>query len=214
MFVKDYKGKLIPKAKARRIKEEDGSYRYYEVDVSCILMSDGKWYRTTTGKIVYDHSTSKWIFGKNFAGSIGLVEDGSVGHFTDISGQVDVLLKSKIGAKKTVFDPASKELVETTGNSSTGWSKAICMNEKVAEKLGFVESIYDGKYYKLTDCNAEDRTLLETPNIPQSERTNVYSLDDDRESRIKLEDLYDSNDIKIDRDLSLIAKRHIPFSFG
>lgn len=213
MLVKDYKGELISKAKARKIKGEDGVDRYFESGVSCIKMSDSKWYRTTTGKIIYDHSIKKWIFSKNFSGNYGLVEDGS-GYYSDISQEVIVQSKTKNPTKRTQYNPISKEIKIIPPGIGSKWTKAPCMSAEVAFKLGYIESIYDGEFYLKSDCTEDDLQRAITPGIPQSEKVNTYSLDDDKNHRIFLEDLYDANKFKIDRDLQIIARKYIPFSFG
>src|ERR1700753_2666213 len=100
MLVKDYKGDLIEKSKARRIKNELGDAQYYEMGVSCIKMEDEKWYRITTGKILFDHSLSKWVFAESFIGSTGLVGDGTIGKYSDISSEITVFAKSKVKSTK------------------------------------------------------------------------------------------------------------------
>lgn len=215
MLVKDYQGKMIPKEKARRIKGEDGTYKYYEEGTSCIKMTDGKWYRTTTGKIIYDHSKDRWVFSKTFTGNMGIVNDGSVGYYSDRSKEIQVMTKTQIQVVKKIFDPTSKQLEHSlTATTNSKWIKTFCINAEVAAKNGFEESIYDGMFYKVNECTPDEKQRMTQPNIPPSEKNNVYSLDDDKECRQKLENLYDENNFPIERDLEILARRYIPFSFG
>lgn len=214
MLVKDYKGQLILKEKARRIPNEGGGYAYYEMGVSCIKMDDGKWYRTTTGKIIYDHSTEKWIFASKAPdGRSGLVKDGSVGFYSDASGEVYVNIKKDIPVSKKSFD-LDTQVVAQEIVKDRKWTKTPCMNEEIAVSLGFIESIYDGLFYKGSDCTAEDKQRLITPHIPTAERHSTYSLDDDKEYRSRMEKIYDDNNLKISPDLKRIARKYIPFTFG
>lgn len=213
MQVKDYQGKIIDKEKVRRIKGEDGTYRYYEMGVACILMPDDLWYRVNTGKIIYDNSIKAWIFSKDFKGLIGLLEDGTTGSFSDTTNAVTINVKKEKETKKIVIDPISGS-GEVKDTRATLWQKSICINEKAALKNGFIESISDGAFYKKEHCSPEDFKKFSTIVTPQSERTNVYSLDDDKEYRTFLEESYDSNNIKIPRELELLAKRYIPYTFG
>lgn len=212
-YINDYRGNLIAKNKARRIKDENGRYHYYEEGVSCILMKDGQWYRTTTGKIVYDWFIKEWIFASEFNGSVGLVEDGSIGSYSNADKEVIVFVKKDSFVKKTVFDPMSKN-IESVGIVEKRWNKLYAMNENVAMQHGFVESILDGCFYKMEDCDANDLQKMQTPNIPTGERTNVYSLDDDKDFRSYLEDCYDKNNINVPKGLALFAKKYLPFTYG
>lgn len=213
MLVKDYKGELIPQDRARRIKGEDGTFSYYEIGISCIKMDDGKWYRTTTGKIYYDYSTDKWVHAASFTGHFGMVEDGSNGYYSDISKEVFIFSKKPGTVKRTQFDPVNK-IVEDVGGNGKKWIKSSCQSEEIAIKRGFQESLFDGCYYKTSDCDDDDRVKINTPNIPANERNNTYSLDDDKQYRTVLENAYDSNDFKVSTNLEKIARKYIPFSFG
>lgn len=214
MLVKDYKGQLIPKEKARKIPNEGGGSSYYEMGVSCIKMDDGKWYRITTGKIIYDNSLEKWIFASSApAGKTGLVKDGAMGFYSDISGEVVVNTKKELPVSKKTLD-TSLGLVTDEIVKDRKWTKVPCISEPVAISLGFVESIFDGQFYRLTDCTSDDKIRLTTPNIPASERHSTYSLDDDKDYRGRLEKVYDDNDLAISPQLKRLARKYIPFTFG
>lgn len=212
-YVTDFQGNLIPKKSARRIKDENGNFHYYQEGVSCIRMKDDQWYRTTTGKIVYDWSTKEWVFKNDFVGSFGLVEDGSIGAYSDASKEVTILVKKDTFMKKSVFDPFSKNLEKYTITEKR-WNKLKAATPEIALANGYVESIFDGFFYKLDDCEKEDLDKMKTPNIPNSERTNTYSLDDDKEYRAVLEELYDNNGIKGSKELSIFARKYIPYTWG
>jgi hypothetical protein len=211
-LVKDFQGNLIPKTKARRIKNENGKFEWFEQDVSCIRMPDGFWYRTTTGKIIFDWSIGKWVFVSEFSGNKGLVEDGSFGCFSDRTREVTILFKKDSFSKKTVFDPLSKHLSSVEFNERK-WNRSYAISEEVAIKHGYEESLFDGMFYKLSDCAEDDLIRMKTPNIPSNERSNTYSLDDDRNYRSLLEDCYDNYDLTIPKSLNRFA-RFIPFTWG
>lgn len=212
-FVTDYSGKLIPKNKSRRIKGEDGKFNYYEIGTGCVKMPDGIYYRTTTGKIIYDHSKNEWVFSKNFQGSKGLVYDGTLGYYSDTTREVTIMTKKDMFVKKLVFNTNNSE-VSNVEESGKRWQKGQAVDEEVAAKFGFVESIYDGCFYKFDECTSSDLSKIKTPNIPQSEKTNTYSLDDDKEYRKILEEKYDANNIKVPANIELFSKKYIPFTWG
>jgi len=211
-LVKDFQGKLIPRNKARKIKNEMGKLEYFEEGASCVEMSDKIWYRTTTGKIIFDWSKKIWVFAKDFVGHKGLVEDGSFGHYSEISKEVIIWFKEDTFFKKSIYDPLSKSLSDTKF-SEKKWNRATAINEKVAIDYGYQESIFDSCFYKITDCSTDDLIKMNLPNIPSTERTNVYSLDDDRDYRQTLEELYDNNKEKVPIKLMKFAP-NIPFTFG
>lgn len=212
-YVKDYKGNLIPKKNSRRIKGEDGTFNYYEIGVSCIKMPDGIYYRTTTGKILYDHSIGEWVFSKDFSGSKGLVHDRSIGFYSDTSKEVTILHKDTKPVAKTVFDPISQEIIESE-DLGKRWTKTKAIDEQVALKYGYVESIYDGNFYFLEHCNSSDLTRIKTPHIPNEEKTNTYSLDDDKAYRAVLESKYDNNNLKVSSFYEIFCRKNIPYTFG
>lgn len=212
-LVKDFEGKLIPKNKARRIKNELGKFEYFEEDKSCIGMPDGKWYRTTTGKILYDWSKKEWVFAEGFKGVKGLVDDGSFGSYTDATRQVPICFKKDTFVRKSTYDPYSKNL-SNTEFKETRWNKGFAINEQVALAFGYKESIFDGLFYKVNDCSEEDLVKMMTPNIPTAERVNTYSLDDDKDYRAHLENVYDSNEFKAPIELVNFARKYMPYTFG
>lgn len=213
MLVKDYKGDMIPKEQARKIKGDSGTFAYYRIGVSCILMDDGKWYRTTTGKVIFDNSIKKWIFAKDFTGNSGIVEDGIIGYYSDTSKQVTVKFKKVAEAAAIQFNCITKEFKNLKINDRR-WTTGNCINQEIAESLGYAESIFDAIFYKLSDCTSDDIAKMNTPTIPNNERNNTYSLDDDKDHRSYLEKLYDTNDLKPSAKLKQIAKKYIPFTFG
>lgn len=213
MLVKDYSGKLIPKSKARKIKNDRGEYEYYETGVSCIKMDDGRYYRTTTGKIIFDHSLGKWVYSNSFKGNFGFIDGDKEGYFSKVDEIVKVkykklqevdILKIKVDGSATVKEKTKAKI----------WSNGICINEETAIKNGYVESLKDGIFYKLSDCTPGEIDSLKEFGTPKEERSNTYSLDDDPKERGRLEELYDNN-IKIKPNLKLAKyARLIPFTFG
>lgn len=212
-YVKDYKGSLILKKNSRRIKGEDGTFNYYEIGVSCIKMPDGVYYRTTTGKILYDYSIGEWVFSKDFTGSKGLVHDRSIGFYSDTSKEVTIYYKENKVIKKSIFDPNLQE-VSQLEDLGKRWTKSKAIDEQVALKYGYIESIYDGNFYCLEHCTEADLQKIKTPHIPPEEKTNTYSLDDDKSYRKVLEDKYESNSIKIPSFYELFCKKYIPYTYG
>lgn len=213
MYVKDYQGKLIEKTKARKIKGEGGVSQYYEIGVSCILMSDGQWYRTNTGKILFDHSHNKWVHQSEFKGLRGIVKGGENGAFSNLADIVVILDKVSKPTRTQSMELSTGQVISEE-SLAKGWTHRTCINTEVALSLGYIEAISDGKFYKKDDITPVELKRFNTPTTPQNERNNVYSLDDDKEYRAHLEAAYDGNEIKVNRDLEIIARRYIPFSYG
>lgn len=179
-IVVGYDGALIPSNEARMIQG-----KYYEVGVSCIRMPDSKWYRTTTGKILYDHFEERWIFSYESGNTMqGIVnKEGLIGSFSKKAPWV------LIGPK----------------------NKAVhCMTEELAMALGYQEAISDGLFYKPDDPNWKN---LSRPALPDYAKSTTYSLEDVPEKKKKLRETYELQKPKVSRKLLKLAKL-IPYSFG
>jgi hypothetical protein len=181
--VLDFNGNLILRSEARKIGGE-----YYEEGVTCIKMEDGLWYRTTTNKIVFDSEQEKWIFtedAKNLCKGIvgGKVNNPVFGTFTASSKNIAINLDGK---------------------------NVICINEKIANDLGFVENLHDGLFYDKSKIPYKNFTPQEPPN---SARTQTYSLDDDKATKSTLIKNYENLKVNIDLQSKLLGKK-IPFTFG
>jgi len=172
-LVKDYKGNLIPKASARKIGE-----KYYEEGKSCFLMEDGQWYRiTSTEKIIYDHYKKGYVLVNSTKLLDGIInEKGELGKFSE--NDFYVTGRKKEGRKTGVYN--------------------LILNEKIAEKLGYIESIGDGFFYPKDEITEEDKKgWFNKKTIPATERSKSYNLESDPERKRQLQECYDKLDIKI-----------------
>lgn len=175
-LVKDYLGNLIPKGKARKIHD-----KYYVEGESCFLMNDDQWYRiTSTDKIAFDNYTKKWVLIAEEKLLTGIVdEDGKEGFFSD-----------------NVFS------ISASNNKSKDLFHIL--NEEVATKLGYVESVYDGVFYLSSSLTEKDmKEWFNKKNIPNHERSKSYNLESDPERKKQLEDSY----AKLDIPISAVSKR-------
>lgn len=207
--VKDYRGKLILRSKARRI---DGLY--YEEGVTCIFMPDDKWYRTNTDKIRFNWETHKWTFTRDAANLIqGLVDDGTLGWFTETDKNVKISYKKDAFIRQTKLDIFGQDEPDHIEGKGSSWIRRFARNEEIALKYGFMESIYDGNFYKRDEMSATDISTANKPGLPTSEKSNTYSLDDDQETRKKMEKAYDTYKPIIDHGSKAIA-HFIPYTFG
>ncbi len=207
--VKDFNGKLIPRNKARNI---EGAY--YEEGVTCILMPDGRWYRISTDKIRFDWETKTWLFTRETEGfAKGLVDDGSIGWFSPTGENVKINYKKDTFIKHYKFNLFNLNEVEEGGSTQKAWTKTWARTAEVAEKHGYIEAIANGEFYKDQELTGEDRKGLTRPNVPQGERNNTYSLDDDPGVRKSLEVQYHAANFPISKEIHNIAKL-IPYSFG
>jgi len=80
--VKTVSGKVLPRIKCRFINNS-----YYEIDVDCFLMQDGKWHRKNNGKIEFDHEFGKYVLIEQSSmlnGIIGFAKNGNpeIGYFS------------------------------------------------------------------------------------------------------------------------------------
>lgn len=206
--VKDFSGKLIPLHKARKIDDQ-----YYEEGVSCILMPDGLWYRIITGKIRFDWQKKIWVFTKESEHlAKGLVDDGSMGYFTASEENVRISYKKDAFIKQFKLDLFNRKEVEETTSTRVSWIKSLARNSEIAEKFGFVESVYDGIFYKAEEMTEPEKLQAKQPNTPNGERTNVYSLEDDQNRNI-LVDTYNKYNPKISKSISKLAS-FVPYTFG
>jgi hypothetical protein len=212
-LVKDFRGDLIPRENARKI---DG--QWYEEGKTCILMEDNQWYRTTsTNKIIYDWEKKVYVLVKN-AGNLceGLVDDGSIGKFTPSTDNVSIAYKKPAFVRSLYYDPlnpnsAPVQEMETT----TAWKRNqyFARTSEVAERYGYKESLYDGCFYKLIDCDSSDLEKMKTHSIPHGEKSNTYSMEDDQAGKAKLLSEYASSNPSIEAGIRNLAK-YIPFTFG
>ncbi len=207
--VADFQGKLIPKNKARRIEGH-----YYHEGVTCILMPDEKWYRTNTNKIVFDWEKSKWVFTSEAEKLIkGLVDDGSEGYFTASEENVQAYFKKDMFVRQYKVDLFDNQNAKSFGAVKPSWTKTNCRNEEVAAKYGYQESVYDGRFYRVEDCSAEELARLSQPGLPQDQRTTTYSLADDPAGQKKLEECYNANNLTIEKSILKLSKL-VPYTFG
>lgn len=190
-LVRDYLGNLVPKNKARSILG-----KYYVEGESCFKMEDGQWYRVTSSdKIAYDHYNKKWVLVESTKLMKGIVnEKGEEGMF--IENDFIVFLRNK-GDRKNII-----------GN-------IICINEKVAEQLGYIECIGDGLFYLKSTITEDDKlTWFNKKNIPNAERSKNYNLEADPERKKELQEIYENYSPKISAVSKRIAKIVGNFTFG
>lgn len=209
--VRDFNGKLIPKNKARKIDDH-----YYEEGVTCIRMSDGKWYRTNTNKIVFDWETGVWLFRKNDSDTglmQGLVDDGSLGYFTPTGKNVSISYKKDQFVRQFKVDLFNTQNSESLGSVKASWVKGIARTAEIAEKFGYQESFNDGRFYRKDDCSGEEKIRLTQPGLPANEKSNTYSMEDDQPGKRALQDNFENNNFKIEAPVARLA-RLIPNSFG
>lgn len=186
-LVKDYLGNLVPKDKARKILG-----KYYVEGETCFLMEDSQWYRVTSSdKIIYDHFVQKYVLKGTGHLVKGLINDKSEeGYFSD--NDMYVVVKDK----------------------RSGESLNI-LNEKIAESLGYVESIYDGLFYKKSSLTEKDlKEWFNKKHIPNHERSKSYNLESDPQRKKELEEIYKNLEIKIPVDSKRLAKLVGDYSFG
>ena len=187
-LVKDYLGNLVPRNKARKIHD-----KYYVEGESCFQMEDGQWYRVTSEKITFDYYEKKWILIAKVQGKLlkGIVnEKGDVGYFS--ANDFSVITNNKV----------------TKENS-------YILNEEIALKLGYIESISDGWFYEESTLTEQDkRTWFNKKNIPNSERSKSYNLEADQERKKELEKRYEELNLPISAIAKRIAKFIGNFSFG
>lgn len=186
-LVKDYLGNLVSKAKTHKIQG-----KYYVEGESCFLMEDGQWYRiTSSDKIVFDHYAKKWVL---------KATNKLVGGIINSKGE------------KGLFSENEDVVYITNKRGQVG---EMCLSQKVAESLGYEESIYDGTFYKTSNLSESDRTTwFCKKNIPQTERSKSYNLESDPERKKQLQNSYDELAIKISANSKLLAKFLGDFTIG
>jgi hypothetical protein len=193
-LVKDYKGDLISKTKARKILG-----KFYLEGVSCFRMKDDQWYRiTSTDKIIFDHAVNEYVLRSDGKIGEGIINTtGEKGFFS--FGYNEVSLKKKrdsINGKKAFIEDG------------------MCLNETIALKLGYVECLGDGCFYKKSDITKEDETWMNKKTIPNHERAKSYNLEADPEKKKRLIEQYESLVVKPDLSSKTIAKMIGNFTFG
>jgi hypothetical protein len=211
-LVKDFKGNMIPRAKARKIDGE-----WYEEGTTVIKMEDGQWYRVTTNKIVYDWELGKYVLVKN-AGNLveGLVDDGTIGKFTPTDKNVKIAIKKIAFVRSLYYDPSNPQSMPVEESEKTpAWKKNqyFARSEEIALKHGYEESIFDAIFYKKEDCTDSDKIKMRTPSVPTGERSQTYSLEDDQAGKASLLNQYNDYSPKIPISLVKLANL-IPYSFG
>lgn len=174
-LVKDYRGALVSKAKARKIKV-GGEYKYYVEGVSCFLMDDGQWYRIDSPKIAYDNYKKKYVLLATTNMIEGIInEKGDRGAFSENSETVDICKRSTKGAP---FDTV--------------------MTASLAEKMGYEECIADGLFYLSKEITADDRkSWFCKKDIPKHERSTSYNLEQDPDKKARLIEQYEKADFPI-----------------
>lgn len=153
--VKKFNGKIALKKNCRKINGE-----YYEKNVDCFEMSDGKWHRLNNGKIVFDYETNKAHFiseaPPGTTGVVGIEENTKnpiIGFFSyNIYNNVTILM----------LDP-EEYLYKIINKPSIS-----CINEELALKLGY-------KRHRKTDVWTYNGRLSKY-NIPNAE-THNYTCD-------------------------------------
>jgi hypothetical protein len=186
-LVKDYLGNLIPKSKARKIHE-----KYYVEGESCFLMEDNQWYRiTSTDKITFDYYTNKWVLIGSVKLTTGIVdENGKEGSFSD-------------------------NIFTITASNNKSKDQFYILNEQIAIKLGYVESIYDGIFYLSSSLTEKDiKEWFNKKNIPNHERSKSYNLESDPERKKELEESYNKLDIPISAVSKRLSKFIGDYTFG
>lgn len=178
-LVKDYLGNLVPKSKAHKILG-----KYYVEDESCFRLEDGQMYRiTSTDKIAYDHFKKKYVLKASNKLIEGIINSkGEIGLFSDNELYINLLESSR----------------------QRGAPGTSCLNEKIAESLGYIESISDGIFYKKINVRDEDlKAWFNKKSIPNSERSKSYNLESDLGRKKQLIDAYNEYNPKI----SVISKK-------
>jgi len=186
-LVKDYLGNLIPKDSAHKILD-----KYYKENEACFKMEDDQWYRiTSTDKIIYDNYSKKYVLKANTALIKGIInENGEEGWFCD------------------------NDLYVTAKDKRIG-SFIYILNEELAEKLSFIESIYDGIFYEKSFITDKDiKEWFNKKHIPNVERSKSYNLEADPERKKQLEEVYAKLEIKVSADSKRLAKFVGDYSFG
>ena len=212
--VKDFKGELIPRETARKIKGQ-----WYQEGKTCILMSDGQWHRiTSNSKIIFDWESKKYVFRADMKKIVeGLVDDGTFGYFEyDPYKNVKIFFKSTETIKSYYYDPLNSLSIpiikETNGNL---WNKTVyyARTESIALKYGYIEAIYDGNFYKKIDANKDELIKFNIKRTPAEEKSNTYSILDDKKLLDNLNENFIKNNLVIENSISELSKL-IPFSFG
>jgi hypothetical protein len=211
--VKDYKGALILRTKARKI-----SGQWYEEGVTCILMPDNKWYRTTSNsKVIYDWKTKTYIFKANAINlREGLCDDGSFGYFQSSDKNVRIFLKKTTDAKCYCYDPLNTNSIPLiTPIELNTWSTIIyyARTPEIALKYGYIESIHTGHFYKKDDIDSKDMVWFNKKTIPSSEKSNTYSILDDNFNLIRLKNKFKNSNLKIEPKIQKLNNL-IKYSFG
>lgn len=127
--VENWEGKMVPRDECKRI---DG--KYYQVNVDCFLVQNEKgefkWTRKNTGRISYDVEMQQWELTKKLRDKPDYVEGifnekGDKGYFT-LNPYLNVTISQDF--------------------QSAGEDGVICINQKVAEALGYQEHLGNGYF--------------------------------------------------------------------
>lgn len=231
MNVTDFKGNKIPESQAVKIKGA-----YYKLGTDAIRFN-GLSYRTTSPKIIVDHSTGKF-FHINQASNMayGIVgANAEMGYFSNKVDAVGVLCLEKLTEKKKLSaevggpvklrglgdDGPSSNLTNIVGNVVTKggvdhvWKSILVMNYKLAEENGFVHAHGADVMIRLSDCDSNTRRKVYTKHTPKSETVrDVYTIGEAKKDFEALKKSYAANAVKSSLKDRKLYRVVAPFSFG
>jgi len=156
--------KQYPREETRYIKADN---KYYLPGITCfrIKHSDGslKWHRWNNGKIGYNVVNNSWDLINNLENNSELIkgiynESGQFGYF-------------HLNPFKNVY------LVETPLEQLS--AATICINEDIAVKLGYIESLKDGVWINKNSVTPSLLMKLSTKSVFKYNHTNItYNADE------------------------------------
>lgn len=186
-------GKEVDRKDARLINGN-----FYEVNKDCFIVEGSeKWQRIDNGKIAYDYENSKYAF-------IQLLE--SAGYVKGFADSEEVVY----------FRDSPYDTVSVFPSFKRG-SPVFCRNKDIALKLGYVEHLGTGNYYKkanltlseLKNCNKKSINFYDDKKIN-------YNANEHSSTFIETVRSYNSRDnvINIDERTRLVSKILGNYSFG
>lgn len=187
-LVRDYLGNLVPKAKTRKIMDKN-----YVENESCFLMEDGQWYRVTSSdKIVFDSYQERYVLKNSKPLIRGIVNEKlEEGNFSENPYVVHTRCISGLEKNRTF------------------------LNEELAKKCGYIESISDGLFYKVEEITAaEKKGWFDKKNIPSSERSKDYNLESNPSNKAKLISHYENFSPKTTKEGLKYSKLIGDFTIG
>lgn len=223
LTVTDFRGREIPKERARYIKGN-----YYEVDVDCIDYG-GLSYRNTSKKLVFDHSSKKYVHINEINNLVqGIVgPKGETGYFRPNHETIIISRLEVVNSTKKFFDDV--EIPEESrdgfdlrnyeqqqfnkGGKIFKWRRSYAINEQIADLNGYVECFSTEVWYKLSDCSEGMRKAMGVKRTPPEEMgRDIHNLEDakDKDMLIKA---YEDLKIPIGVKSHKLAF-NIPYSFG